>query len=76
MLVPCSLGFPGGSALKNLPAYAGHAGVVPGSGYPLQDSRLGNRMDIGAQWATVHGVIKLSTPEHTNFVALKDRYRV
>ena len=60
MLVPCSLGFPGGSALKNLPAYAGHAGVVPGSGYPLQDSRLGNRMDIGAQWATVHGVAKES----------------
>ena len=30
----------------------------------------------GAQWATVHGVVKLDIPEHTDTVALKDRYRI
>ena len=32
-----SLGFPGGSVIKNLPANAGDAGSVPGSGYPLEE---------------------------------------
>ena len=26
----CSMGFPGGSVVKNLPANAGHTGVIPG----------------------------------------------
>ena len=48
------------------PANAGDAGSIPGSGRspgegngnPLQYSRLGNPMDRGALWATVHGVAK------------------
>ena len=49
-------GFPGGSALKNLPATAGDAGLIPGlgrssgegDGNRLQCSCLGNPMDRGA----------------------------
>ena len=63
------LGFPGGSAVKNLPANAGNAGdagLIPwlgrsfeeGNGNPLQYSCLGNPTDRGAWWATVHGVVK------------------
>ena len=59
-------GLPGG---KNLPASAGDAAAVPGSGRshggghgsPLQYSCLGNHMDTGAWWATVHGVSKSRT---------------
>ena len=48
--------FSGGSAVKNLPANAGGAGLIPGSGRslggengnPLQDPCLGNGMDRGA----------------------------
>ena len=55
---------PGGSLVKNLPADAGNVGLIPGSGRspgegngnPLQYSCLGNPMDRGAWWATVHGV--------------------
>ena len=32
-----------------------------GNGYPLQYSCLGNPMDRGAWWATVHGVSKSHT---------------
>ena len=47
------MSFPGGSAVKNLPANAGDMGLVPGSGRspgegngnPLQYSCLGNPMD-------------------------------
>ena len=59
-------GFPGGSAVKNLPASVRAAGSVPesgrlvggGDGNPLQASRscLGKPMDRGAWWAAVHGV--------------------
>ena len=60
------LGFPGGSAVKNLPANAGDVGSTPGPGRspgegndnPLQYSCLGNPMDRGAWWATVPGVAK------------------
>ena len=60
------MGFLGGSTVKNLPANAGDAGSIPGSGKspgegndkPLQYSCLGNSMDRGAWWATVHGVAK------------------
>ena len=55
------LGFPGGSAGKNLPGNAGDTGSIPGSGKssgegndnPLQYSCLGNPMDRRAWWATV-----------------------
>ena len=57
---------------QNPPANAGDAGDVglipepgrsPGgeNGNPLQCSCLGNPMDRGAWWATVHGVSKEST---------------
>ena len=62
------MGFPGGSVVKNLPANAGDASLVPGSGRstgggngnPFQYSCLGNPnpMDRGAWQATVHGVTK------------------
>ena len=58
--------FPGGSVVKNLLANAGDLGVIPrwgiapgvGNGNPLQYFCLGNPMDRGAWWATVHGVAK------------------
>ena len=59
------LGLPCGSVVKNLPDNAGDTGdvgLIPGSGRfpgeghsnPLQYSCLGNPMDRGAWWATVH----------------------
>ena len=50
--------------VKHLPVNAGDGCLIPGlgrslgegSGNPLQSSFLGNRMDRGAWWATVHGV--------------------
>ena len=53
-------------AVKNLPANAGGAGSIPGSGRsigegngnPLQYPCLGNPMDRGAWRAIVHGVAK------------------
>jgi len=50
--------------VKNLPANAGEEGSIArlgkylgeGNSNPLQDSRLGNPMDRGAWWATVHWV--------------------
>ena len=55
---------PGGSVVKNLPVNAGNSGLIPGSGRspgkgngnPLQYSCLGNPMNRGAWWATIHGV--------------------
>ena len=55
--------------VNNPPASAGETGdmgLIPGSkrplgggnGSPLQYSYLGNPMDRGAWWATVHGVTK------------------
>ena len=60
---------PGGSVIKNLSAKAGNTCSIPGSGRspeggkgnPLQYSCLGNPMDRGAQWATVHSVTKNCT---------------
>ena len=63
-----TLGFPGGSVVKNLPAKAGNVSSIPGSGRypggengnPLQDSCLENSMNRGAWWATVHSIAKES----------------
>ena len=72
-----SLGFPGGSVVKNLPANAGDAGdvgLIPGSGRspgvgngkPLQCTCLQNSVVRETWWATVHGVTKeLDTTERT-----------
>ena len=51
---------------KNPPAYEGEAGLIPRSGRspgarngnPFQYSCLGNPIDRGAWWSTVHGVAK------------------
>ena len=62
--------------VKNPPDNAGHErdrGSIPGSGRspgerngtPLQYSCLGNPMDRGAWWATVHGVAKSKIPLST-----------
>ena len=64
-----SRGFPGGSAVKNPPANAGDAGLIPGSGRspgegngsPLQYSCLGNPTDGEAWQATVREVTKTQT---------------
>ena len=61
--------FPGGSAVKKLPANAGDISLIPRWGKspgeensnPLQYSCLGNPMDREAWWATVHGVAKSRT---------------
>ena len=61
--------------VKNLPANAGHVGLIPGlggspgegNGNSLQYSCLGNPMDRGTWWATVHGVTKeLDMTQHLN----------
>ena len=60
------MGFPGSSVVKNPPANAKDAGLIPGlgrspgegNGNPLQYSFLGNLMDGGVWCATVHGVAK------------------
>ena len=55
------MGFPGGSAVKNLPANIGDASLIPGggNGNPLHYSCIGNPMDRGAWWATVHGITRV-----------------
>ena len=62
-------GFPSGSEVKESARNAGDPGSIPGSGRssgegngnPLQYSCLGNPMDTGAWWPTVHGVAKSRT---------------
>ena len=59
---------PDDSVVKNPSANAGDVGLIPGSrrssgegdGNLLQYSCLGNTMDRGTWWATVHGVAKES----------------
>ena len=60
-------GFPGGSVVRNLPVvgdggWTSESGRSPGegNGNPLQYSCLGNAMDRGVWWATVHGVTRES----------------
>ena len=63
------MGFPGGSVGKESACNAGEPSSIPGlgrspgegNGNPLQYSCLGNPMDRGALWATVHRV----TQSHT-----------
>ena len=64
------VGFPCGSVVKNLPANAGDArdeGLITGSGRSPEGGNgklllcLGNPVDRGAWWATVHGVSKNQT---------------
>ena len=70
-LIPKHWGFPGGSAVKNLPSNAGNSGSVPGLGRspaewdrnPLQYSYLENSMGRGAWRATVQGFAELDTTE-------------
>ena len=60
------LGFPGGAVVKNLPANAGDASWISGSGRspgegkckPLQYSCLENPMNRGNKQTIVHGVPK------------------
>ena len=67
------MGFSGGSVVKNLPNNAGEADSSPGLGRPLgegngnpfQYSCLGNSMDRGTWWATVHGAAKESDMTET-----------
>ena len=62
-------GFPGGSDDKESSCNVGDPGSIPGlgrplgegNGNPIQYSCLGNPMDRGAWWATVHGVAKSGT---------------
>ena len=61
-----TLGFPGGSVVKNLPVNARDSGLIPElgrflrrrNGNPLQYSCLGNPMDSGAGWVMVPSVKK------------------
>ena len=66
----CIEGFPGGTVVKNPPANVGDerdAGSIPElgrssgveNGNPLQYSCLGNSMDKGTWWATVHEVTRV-----------------
>ena len=58
--------------VKNPPANAGDVGSISGlgrspgegNGNPLLYSCLGNPMDRGAWWYTLHGVAELDTTEH------------
>jgi len=59
----------GGSVVKTLPANAGDAGLVPGSGSSSGEGNgnsfqypcLGNPMERGAWWVTVYGVAESHT---------------
>ena len=69
----CTEGFPGGTEVKNPPANVGDerdAGSVPElgveNGNPLQYSCLGNSMDKGTLWATVHEVTRVRQTEHVH----------
>ena len=77
------MGFPGGSAVKNLPANVRDTVSTPGlgrspgktNGTPLQYSWLENPMDRGVCRATVYGVCKEPdmTEQLDNNMAFKGR---
>ena len=62
--------------VKNLPAKTGDMGSILGSGgshgegngNPLQYSCLGNPMDRGTWWATVHRVAESNTTEESDTI--------
>ena len=62
-------GFPGDSVVKKPSASVGDTGSIPGAGRspgevngnPLQYSCLGNAVNRGAWWVTVHRVTKCGT---------------
>ena len=66
MFVYLDLGFPGGSVVKNPPAGAKDADLIPrlgrspgkGNGNLLQYSCLGNPIDRGAWWTIILRVAK------------------
>ena len=72
--------------VKNPPANAGDirdSGLIPGlgrspgggNGNPFQYSYLGNSMDRGAWWATVHGVSnKSDTNDATDHLCTHSRF--
>ena len=63
-----NMGFPSGSVVKNQPASTADMHSIPVSGRSLGEGNgnlpqyfcLGNPIDRGAWWATVHGVAKES----------------
>ena len=71
-------GFPGVSDGKESACNTGDLGLIsesgrfPGEGkcYPLQYSCLGNSMDRGAWWVTVHGVAESDMTECTSMVVV------
>ena len=75
------LDFQGSLVVENLPASAGDAGLIPGSGRspregngnPFQYYCLGNPMNRGAWRAIVHGVIRvrcdLATKQYINYLS-------
>ena len=70
-----------GSGVKEVPANAGDAGLIPGlerypgekNGNPLQYSHLGNSMNRGTWRAVIHGVAKeldmTSQLNNNNFIS-------
>ena len=76
-----TLGFLGGSVVKNSPANAGDVGLIPesgrspgeGNGNPLQYSCQENPKDRGDWRAIVHGVTKSQTPLSDETTATKLR---
>ena len=64
-------GAPGGTRVKNPPANSGDTGLIPWQGRSPEEgndnslwySCLGNPMDKGVWWATVHGVAELDMIE-------------
>ena len=80
-----SMGFPGGSVEKNLPAVVGdvkNMGSIPGlgklpgegNGNPLWYSCLTNPMDRGALWAIVHGVARVRHDLATEHACMPAEY--
>ena len=76
------MGFPDGSVVKNVPAKAGDAGLIPesgrypggGNGNPLQYSCLEIPMGRGARQATVHGATEESnTSKQLNNTVFKSQ---